>query len=87
MIKTVSQARRSKKIISLSEGEYRRLRQESQAYRTLAARVFEIPLRDPIEDVVSDFRATELYSDQFLSDLEEGLRKSSYAHRHADKIA
>jgi hypothetical protein len=33
--------------------------------------------KDKIESIVADFEATNLYEDQFLKDLEEGLRKSS----------
>jgi hypothetical protein len=33
--------------------------------------------KDNIESIVADFEATNLYEDQFLKDLEEGLRKSS----------
>ena len=34
--------------------------------------------KDFIENVIVDFKATELYSDEFLRDLEDGLLKSSY---------
>jgi hypothetical protein len=33
--------------------------------------------KDRIESIIADFEATNLYEDQFLKDLEEGLRKSS----------
>ncbi len=33
--------------------------------------------KDKISSIVSDFEATNLYEDQFLRDLEEGLKKSS----------
>ena len=33
--------------------------------------------RDKIESIIADFEATNLYEEQFLKDLEEGLRKSS----------
>jgi hypothetical protein len=33
--------------------------------------------KDKIESIIADFEATNLYEDQFLKDLEEGLRKSS----------
>lgn len=32
---------------------------------------------DKIESIIADFEATNLYEDQFLKDLEEGLKKSS----------
>ena len=33
--------------------------------------------KDEIESIMADFEATGLYEDQFLKDLEEGLKKSS----------
>jgi hypothetical protein len=33
--------------------------------------------KDKIESILSDFKATDLYDEQFLKDLEEGLKKSS----------
>ena len=33
--------------------------------------------KDKIESIIADFEATNLYEDQFLKDLEEGLKKSS----------
>ena len=73
--------------ITLSKQKYLRLKKQAQAYRTMVARMFELPLRDPIDEVVADFRATGLYTEEFLSDLEDGLRKSSYAKRYANKTA
>ena len=35
----------------------------------------------PVGRVVADFRKTGLYDEDFLSDLETGLRKSSYAKK------
>jgi hypothetical protein len=78
--------------ITVSKNEYSQLRRQASAYRRLAGSVFESILRDPIEDVAHDFRATNLYSDAFLDDLASGLRQSSYAsyvkshgHRAASK--
>lgn len=33
--------------------------------------------KDEIESIMADFKAVDLYEDQFLKDLEEGLKKSS----------
>jgi len=33
--------------------------------------------KDRVESLLSDFAATDLYEDDFLKDLEEGLKKSS----------
>ena len=73
--------------ITLSKQEYLRLKQQAQAYRALAAKVFEMPLKDPIAEVVTDFRTTGLYTKEFLADLEDGLRKSSYARKYANQTS
>lgn len=65
--------------VSLPETEYRKLKKQSQAYRRFAARFFELIIKDPIKEVVDDFQKTNLYTKEFLEDLESGLRKSSYA--------
>jgi len=33
--------------------------------------------KDKLESIVADFAATDLYEEDFLGDLEEGLKKSS----------
>lgn len=66
-------------VVTLPQREYSRLKQQAKAYRILIAKMFEMPLRDSVDEVVSDFRSTNLYTDEFLIDLEDGLRKSSYA--------
>jgi len=71
--------------VTVSKREYLRLKKQSQAYLVMAARMFELPLRDPVDEVVADFRATDLYTDEFLSDLESGLSNSSYPKRYADQ--
>ena len=55
--------------ISISREEYKNLKKQSEAYKTLATRFFETAIKDSTKDVVKDF----------LSDLENGLRKSSYS--------
>ncbi len=64
--------------VTLSRNEYLKLKRQAQAYRKLAGRFFETALKDPFEDVVADFRKTGLYEARFLTDLGEGLRRSSY---------
>lgn len=58
--------------------EYTKLRKKAAAYEKLAGALFKAVARDPIEEVVEDFRTTGLYTDLFLRDLGDGLRKSSY---------
>ncbi|OHA91499.1 MAG: hypothetical protein A2832_00615 [Candidatus Zambryskibacteria bacterium RIFCSPHIGHO2_01_FULL_44_22b] len=67
--------------ITISREEYVRLKRQSEAYKNLAGRFFETAVKDPITNVVKDFRRTGLYTREFLSDLEKGLRKSSYSSK------
>lgn len=64
--------------VTIPKKEYQKLRRYSSAYRKLATRLFEAVVHDDIETVVRDFTATKLYSKAFLTDLEKGLRRSSY---------
>lgn len=64
--------------IAIPKIEYARLQRQAIAYRKLTERFFESVMRDPIDAVTADFRATGLYSDGFLRDLRDGLKKSSY---------
>jgi hypothetical protein len=71
--------------VILPKTEYEQLKRQAEAYRKFAAGFFATVTRDPIGEMVEDFRKTKLYSDEFLKDLESGLRKSSYAKRHGNK--
>lgn len=71
--------------IILPKIEYEQLKRQAEAYREFAASFFELTIKDPIEAVVEDFRGTKLYSKDFLNDLEDGLRKSSYAKKYENK--
>lgn len=73
--------------VTLPETEYEQLKKQAQAYRKFAAKFFELVIRDPIEEVVEDFRKTNLYTEEFLKDLESGLRKSSYLKRYGNQTA
>lgn len=64
--------------ITISQKEFNKLKRQSQAYKKLAARLFEVVVKDPVMEVVEDFRQTGLYSKGFLKDLQAGLKKSSY---------
>ena len=67
--------------ITISKTEYEKLRHQAEGYRKLVGRVFEFALKDSVEDVVEDFRKTNLYTEGFLKDLGDGLRDSSYMKR------
>ena len=71
--------------VMVSKRELEQLKKQAHAYRSLAAGVFDLPLNDSVAEVVADFRATSLYSSEFLSDLEAGLHKSSYGKRYDNK--
>ena len=47
--------------------------------KNYAGSIFENVIKDPVNDIVSDFKKTNLYTDEFLKDLEDGLKKSSLA--------
>lgn len=68
--------------IIISKPEYDLLTSRSRAYEKITAKLFEFIIQDPIDQVVDDFRKTNIYSDGFIEDLESGLRKSSYAHKN-----
>ncbi len=73
--------------ITIPKIEYVKLTQQAAAYREFVSRIFELPLRNPIGEVMEDFQNTGLYSDGFLEDLESGLRKSSYAKKYGHQTA
>jgi predicted transcriptional regulator len=61
--------------ITISKTEYSKLRKESKAYQDLMVGLFEQIIKNPIENIVDDFRASNIYSKKFITDLESGLRK------------
>ncbi|OHA14324.1 MAG: hypothetical protein A3G49_05885 [Candidatus Sungbacteria bacterium RIFCSPLOWO2_12_FULL_41_11] len=67
--------------IVIPKTEYIKLQKQAAAYRKLAQKLFESVLRDTVGDTVEDFQRTNLYSENFLRDLEEGLRESSYGKK------
>ncbi|MEK7634539.1 MAG: hypothetical protein AAB396_01475 [Patescibacteria group bacterium] len=67
--------------ITIPKTEYSKLKRQAEAYKKLSSRFFESIVKDPIGEVVNDFRKTNLYAEEFLSDMEDGLRKSSCAKK------
>ena len=65
--------------ITIPKSEYKKLLSRAKAYEKLAGSIFENAIKDPIDEIVSDFKKTNLYTDKFLKDLENGLKKSSLA--------
>ncbi len=82
-----NQIKQPNEAVTLPKQEYLRLKQQAQAYRFLAARLFELPLRNAVGEIVTDFRDANLYTEDFLNDLEQGLRKSSYAKKYAHQTS
>ena len=67
--------------VTIPKKEYVRLKRKASAYQKIVGSFFQSVVRDPIEDVVTDFRKTAIYTDEFLKDLGNGLRKSSWGKR------
>ena len=73
--------------ITIPKTEYEQLRRQASAYRKFSAKFFESIINDPIDEVVKDFKKTNLYTEEFLKDLDSGLRKSSYAQKYGNQTA
>ena len=63
--------------ITIPKKEYKKLVSKANAYEKLAESFYKNTLIDSVDNIVSDFRRTDLYTDEFLKDLAEGLNKSS----------
>lgn len=63
--------------ITIPKTEYRKLVRKAKAFEKLAENFYQNTIKEPVEAIVSDFRKTNLYSEEFLHDLEDGLKKSS----------
>lgn len=68
--------------ITIPKSEYKKLLSKAAAYKKLAKSIFENAINDPVDEIVSDFKKTDLYTDEFLSDLKEGLEKSSLSKKN-----
>jgi predicted CopG family antitoxin len=64
--------------ITIPKDEYNNLKRIAEAYKQIAGNIFRNISEDSIENVVNDFKNTDLYSEEFLIDLQAGLEKSSY---------
>lgn len=84
---SLSATRTNNDVITISKTAFLQLKRQADAYQKIAAKLFELPLRDPIHEVVADFRDSNLYAEGFLNDLEDGLRKSSYAKRYGHRTS
>lgn len=73
--------------VTLPKNEYEQLKRQAKAYQKFTAKLFESVIQDPIEEVIKDFRKTNLYTEEFLKSLESGLRESSYSKNYGNKAA
>ena len=72
--------------ITISKSEYKKLLSKAEAYKRLAESIYENAITDPIDEIVSDFKKTNLYTDDFISDLKAGLEKSSLSKKTTNEI-
>ncbi|MEA3463902.1 MAG: hypothetical protein U9R14_02405 [Patescibacteria group bacterium] len=71
--------------ITLPKTEYQRLKLQSKAYQKIMGKFFELAVKEPLWQIVDDFRKTNIYTEDFLKDLENGLKKSSYLRHYENK--
>ena len=64
--------------ITIPISEYELLKSQAQIYRLIASDFFKTIGDDNLKNLISEFKDTNLYTDDFLLDLENGLTKSSY---------
>lgn len=64
--------------ITIPKKEYKKLLSQAKAYQKLTNGFFENVVKDPVDDVINDFKKNGLYSNEFLKELGNGLRKSTY---------
>jgi hypothetical protein len=64
--------------ITIPKEEYLNLKRIAEAYRQIAGNIFNNMSEDSIDNVINDFKNTDLYPEEFLIDLQSGLEKSSY---------
>jgi len=64
--------------ITISKDEYHNLKRIAEAYKQIEGNIFSNLREDSIDNVINDFKQSDLYADEFLNDLRSGLEKSSY---------
>ncbi len=66
-------------VITVDKNEYTALKRDAMLYRKMAQNFFSKKINTLVGDTVRDFKNTNLYTDKFIRDLENGLFKSSLA--------
>lgn len=64
--------------VAIPKTAYRQLRRQADAYKKIAGSMHKLLLHDSVNELADDFRKTGLYTEEFVGDLERGLRRSSY---------
>jgi hypothetical protein len=64
--------------ITIPKAEYELLKSQEQIYRLIASDFFKTIGDDNLKNLISEFKDTNLYTNDFLLDLENGLAKSTY---------
>lgn len=59
--------------ITLQRKEYETLASQAKAYRAIASTFAGVQAERTVEEIVSNFESTRVYSDAFLGDLKKGL--------------
>lgn len=67
--------------IKIEKKEYKRLLSVESAYKKIVGEVYNSKLNDSVNDVIKDFDETKLYTAEFLKELGDGLKKSSYFNK------
>jgi len=67
--------------ITIPKNEYKKLLSRAKAYEKLAESFYQNSMKDPVVEIVADFKNTGLYTNEFLKDLEDGLKKSSLSKK------
>jgi len=65
------------KYVTISKEKYKHLLSIERAY----SKITRVVRESTVEEVVADFEKTDLYSAEFVKDLNDGLKKSSYTKR------
>ena len=71
--------------ITIPKTQYQELKTQAKAYKQIMTTLFKQAIKNPVSQVVDDFRNTKLYSKEFIQDLEDGLNKSSYSSHYGNQ--
>ena len=61
-------------MVTIPKEEYQSLIRQANAYRKIASGFAAQVIETPVAQVLENFRATKKYSNEFIADLEDGLK-------------